>query len=382
MAPGPASGLAAVTVYRIGFIVEQALSHALYGRNLQQHVSGDPDIHAHWELIAWETSGLLRHLPIYRSNWTVRAGLRARRAIARMTAQAQLDALFFHTQVPAVLSMRWVRRVPSIISLDATPLQYDTFGERYRHRVGPAWLEHVKRMVHRRCFRAARRLVAWSDWAKRGLTNEYDVPAEKISVIPPGVDVGAWARPTPRTRHTGPVKILFVGGDLKRKGGEVLLDVFRTVRPLGAELHLVTRDSVASEPGVFVYNRMEPNSMALRQLYHESDIFCLPTFADCLPLVLSEAGAAGLPLVATDVAGIREIVEDGVTGLLVPVGDARALAVALRALVTNPDLRLEHGARAAKVVAFKFNAQGSTRRLLGLLKRECAAAAAPHRNAT
>src|SRR5262249_7700708 len=161
--------------------------------------------------------------PIYRSNWTVRAGLRARRAIARMSAHARLDALFFHTQVPAVLSMRWLRRVPSIISLDATPRQYDTLGAFYRHRVGPDWLEHLQWQRHRGCFRAARHLVAWSEWAKRGLTNEYEVAADKISVIPPGVDVGDWARPTPRARHPGPVKILFVGGDLERKGGSLLI---------------------------------------------------------------------------------------------------------------------------------------------------------------
>ena len=357
--------------YRIGFIVEQTLGHVTHARTLQRNVSCDVDIRACWEPIAWETSGVARHLPIFRSNWTVRAGFRARRAITRLAAEARLDALFFHTQVPAVLSTTWIRRVPSIISLDATPLQYDTFAEHYGHRVGPAWLERVKRELHRRCFRAARGLVAWSDWAKRGLTSEYGVPAEKIAVIPPGVDIGDWTCPTARRHRPGPVKILFVGGDLKRKGGPLLLEAFRSVRPLGAELHVVTPDPVEAEPGVFVYGRMPPNSPVLKQLYHESDVFCLPTHGDCLPIVLAEAGAAGLALVASDLGGIREIVEDGVTGCLVPAGDARAVASALRALVVNPDLRLEQGARAAAVAALKFDAERNTRRLLDLLKRAC-----------
>ena len=360
--------------YRIGFIVEQALGHVTYARNLQRNVSSDPDIRACWELIAWETSGLASRLPIYRSNWTVRAGLRARRAIRRMAAQARLDALFFHTQVPAMLSMGWIRGLPSVISLDATPRQYDAFGAIYGHRVGPAWLEHVKWKLHRRCFRAARRLVAWSDWARRGLTSEYEVPTEKISVIPPGVNVGDWTRPTPRQRHADPVKILFVGGDVKRKGGPLLIEAFRSLRPLGAELHVVTGDNMPMEPGVVVHRRIEPNSAALRQLYHESDIFCLPTLADCFPTVLSEAGAAGLPLVATDLAGIPEIVEDRVTGLLVPVGDVRALAAALRALVINADLRLEQGARAARRGRPASSRSTAIRGVVELLKRECAPA--------
>ena len=193
-----------VTSYRIAFVLEQALGHATHARNLRRHVSREPDIRACWAPIPWETRGVASHLPIYRSNWTVRAGIRARRAIGGIAARGQLDALFFHTQVPAVLARKWIRRVPSIVSLDATPLQYDALGEHYGHRVGPAWVEHLKWRLHRECFRAARGLVAWSDWAKQGLTTEYGVPAEKVSVIPPGVDVGDWARPTPRRRHAGP----------------------------------------------------------------------------------------------------------------------------------------------------------------------------------
>jgi glycosyltransferase involved in cell wall biosynthesis len=267
-----------------------------------------------------------------------------------------------------------MRRVPSIVSLDATPLQYDAMGEVYHHAQGPAWLERLKWTLNRDCFRAARHMVAWSHWAKRGLVCDYEVPAEKVTVIPPGVNVTEWMRPTPRIRHTGPVKVLFVGGDLKRKGGLLLIEAFRALRPLGVELHVVTRDIIPTEPGLFVYNQMEPNSAPLKQLYHDSDIFCLPTYGDSLAIVLAEAGAAGLPLVATHVAGIGEIVETGVTGVLTQPGDARALVSVLEPLVRDPDLRLDLGAGAAKLVARELDAQRNTRRLLDLLKRESEAA--------
>jgi len=114
---------------------------------------------------------------------------------------------------------------------------------------------------------------------------------------------------------------------------------------------------------------MQRNSVALKQLYYESDIFCLPTYGDCLPMVLSEAGAAGLPVISTRVAGIPEIVEDGTTGFLVPPGDAPALVDALKSLVRNPQLRLVQGERAVDVVTREFDAQRNARRLLSLLKQ-------------
>jgi glycosyltransferase involved in cell wall biosynthesis len=358
-----------MTTYKLGFILEQALGHITHTQNLQRNVPRDPDVQPFWGLVPWETQGLAGRIPVYKSNWTVRAGLRARHAVAGITRQTHLDALFFHTQVPAVLSSNWVRRVPSVVSLDATPIQYDSLGQFYSHQQGSAWLEHLKWKLNRDCFRAARHIVAWSQWAKQGLVDAYEVPAEKVTVIPPGVNAADWVCPTPRRLHDRPVKILFVGGDLERKGGLLLLEAFRALRPMGVELHLVTRSKLPEEPGLFTYTQMQPNSAALKQLYYESDIFCLPTYGDCLPMVLSEAGAAGLPVVSTRVAGIPEIVEDGTTGFLVPTGDVLALTNALKSLVRNPQLRLVQGQRAVDVVTREFDAQRNARRLLTLLKQ-------------
>jgi glycosyltransferase involved in cell wall biosynthesis len=211
--------------------------------------------------------------------------------------------------------------------------------------------------------------VTWSQWAKRGLVGDYEVPAAKVVVIPPGVNSGEWARPTPRARHDGPIKILFVGGDLERKGGRLLLEAFRAIRPLGVELHIVTRDALPAEPGIVTHQQMPPNSDALKRLYHDCDLFCLPTYGDCLPMVLSEAGAAGLPSVATSVGAIPEIVREGETGLLIPVGDVPALTAALRRLVLDEELRLRMGERAANLVVREYDARRNAGRLLDLLKQ-------------
>lgn len=358
-----------MTTYQFGFILEQALGHITHTKNLQQNVASDGDVQPHWGLIPFDAQGLAGRVPLYSSNWTLRAGVRARRTVARLASHAQLDALFFHTQVPAVLSTSWIKRIPSVISLDATPLQYDALGQVYGHAPGAAWIERLKWQLNRDCFRAAHHLVTWSAWAKQGLVDEYEVPAEKITVIPPGVNTHTWARSAARLAHDRPVKILFVGGDFERKGGLLLLEAFRAVRRHGAELHVVTRAALPSEPGLFVYTNMQPNSAELKELYFSADLFCLPTYGDCLPMVLSEAGAAGLPVITTRVAAIPELVRDGETGVLVPVGDVAALTNALTQLVVDRALRLRQGERAVEVVSATFDAERNTRRLLDLLKQ-------------
>ena len=364
-------------MYKVGFIIEQTLGHITHGKNLQKNVSKDESVVAMWGLPAWEGGIFSKMLPIYKSNWTVRAGLQARSAVATMRRKGRLDALFFHTQVVATLSIDQIRRVPSVVSLDAAPLQYEELGEFYQHIEGPEWFERLKFRLNMNCFRAAKHLVTWSHWAKESLVADYDVNPDRVTVIPPGVNPSEWARPSQRNGNNSVVRILFVGGDLKRKGGYDLLEAFRHLREEELEgwgikpdiqLHLVTKDQISEEPGLFVYNDMQPNSPALKQLYHDSHIFCLPTYGDCLPMVLSEAGAAGLPLVSTEVAAIPEVVRNGETGYLVPIGDVITLRAALRRLVYDPALRGKLGEGARCLVDKHHNAPQNANQLLELLK--------------
>jgi len=85
----------------------------------------------------------------------------------------------------------------------------------------------------------------------------------------------------------------------------------------------------------------------MAQVMAESHIVCLPSkYGEGVPKVLLEAAAAGRPVVATDTAGCREVVQDGVEGLLVPPADSHALAVALRQLLAAPDVRAAMGVAA------------------------------------
>jgi glycosyltransferase involved in cell wall biosynthesis len=364
---------------RIGFVLEHSLGHITHADNLRAALADQDAIAADIYDVPWETAGLPARIPGFNSNWTVRSGIRAWRSIRRMQRDRPLDALFVHTQVPAVLSSGWFRSIPAVVSLDATPLQYDSLGASYDHGVGPAPLERLKWRAARASLDRAAHIVTWSQWAKDGVTDGYGIPAPKVTVIPPGVRPELWSPPCRTDRRNDQVRILFVGGDLERKGGEVLLAAFARTRAalaarpggeaIDARLDLVTKTPVPDIPGVQVHHGLGPNSRALIELYNGADVFCLPTFGDCLPMVLSEAGAAGLALVSTAVAGIPEIVDDGVTGLLVPTGDIEALEVALTRLAEQPELRRRLGAAAAARVATRYDAPANCAELVDLLVR-------------
>ncbi len=361
--------------YRLCFIVEQELGHKTHSQNLRRMFEHEPGFETRWVLPAWNTAGLAGKIPLYRSNWTLQAGAQARRGLAQQRRLGALDGLFFHTQVPAVLALDWIRRYPSVVSLDATPLQYDALGEAYDHHPGPTWLENLKLRQYRACFQAARHLVTWTQWAKDGLTAGYGVSPDKITVVPPGVNVREWARPGAVAKAPGTIKILFVGGNLERKGGIELLEAFRHLRNQTpsdgprVELHLVTKDPVPEQPGVFPHYGMQPNTPALKDLYFTSDIFCLPTHGDCLPMALAEAGAAEMPIVSTNLAGIPELVLEGQNGYLVAPKDVKSLVDALAQLIADPSRRAEMGVRSREIVSTGHNVEQNAHLLAGILRR-------------
>jgi glycosyltransferase involved in cell wall biosynthesis len=91
-------------------------------------------------------------------------------------------------------------------------------------------------------------------------------------------------------------------------------------------------------------------------VFAQAQIVCLPTYyGEGLPKSLLEAGASGCAIVTTDIAGCREVVRDGVTGWLVPIRDAAALATALREAIERPELRQQYGASVRELVAAVFS---------------------------
>ena len=131
----------------------------------------------------------------------------------------------------------------------------------------------------------------------------------------------------------------------------------------------MTRDPVESAPGVVVHHNIDNNSLDLLRLYQASDVFVLPTMADCFSNASIEAMAVGLPVITTNMGGIPDIVEHGKTGLLVEPGDGQELAAALTQLTHSQSERESFGKAARERALRLFDARINAGRILGLVKR-------------
>ncbi|HSZ70675.1 MAG TPA: lysylphosphatidylglycerol synthase domain-containing protein [Solirubrobacteraceae bacterium] len=156
-----------------------------------------------------------------------------------------------------------------------------------------------------------------------------------------------------------PLRVLFVGQAVERKGLPVLLRAFEALREhVPATLTLVGASAEEIAPlllddrGVSALGKVSEERKAAELA--RADVLCAPSLGgESFGMVLTEAFAAGTPVVASDIAGYRDVVRDGIDGVLTPRGDARALAEALRQLALAPQRRVEM-ARAARERAERF----------------------------
>lgn len=350
--------------------MEQTLGHVTHAENFRYWIAKDPDIRPTWIPIPCDTPDLWGQ--VVTPNWTVKASLLAWKAVRAALRSERLDGLFFHTQVTALFAHRLMTKIPTVVSMDATPSNFDSIGTPYDHTPSRyRQIEAIKNALNRRTFNRARKLITWHEWGKRSLVRDYGVNADKVTVIPPGIDLERWNFPHPEAeRMTGPIRLLFVGGDFYRKGGEVALGAFQRHLSRVCELDIVTREKVNTRglSNVRVHHGLGPNAPALMNLYARANIFVFPTAGDCLPMVIMEAMASGLPVVTTSVGAIAEEVEHGVTGFLVPPGDEESLAAATLQLVQSKGLRRQMGAAARRAADRLFNGETNYGNVLTVCK--------------
>ena len=352
---------------RATFVMEQHIGHYAYYQNLRKFIDMDSNLIATWVPVTYSDSGS------FWSHWSfltqnVKGTLIGRGQVRSGLRRAPADILLFNTQVPAALAGKLVKRHPYLLCVDITPIQYDQMAAQYGHKSdNEGLLSRYKHWVNVNLLQNAAYLLPWSTWVRDSLVADYGVPREQTEVIAPGVDLEIWR---PRSHATdGPLRILFVGGDYYRKGGDVLYEAFQRLPYGSAELHLVTRAQVEPEPHIHVYNHMKPNSPDLIELYQAADVFVLPSKAEAFGVAAVEASAVGLPIIATAIGGLTDTVVADNTGFLVQPGNAIELSERLYQLATQPELRQRLGQASRQRAEQRFDARRNAARVVDILQK-------------
>ena len=232
----------------------------------------------------------------------------------------------------------------------------------------PAWLRQLFRQA---VSRADRIVVLGNSW-KEFLCNTVGIDPEQVVIIPNAVPVPA----APHRPADGRCRVLFLGRLEQRKGADRLLAALHA--PAMAEIDC---DVVMAGDGDIDFYRDMARSLgvlgrvrftgwldrpAVVELMATSDVLVLPSLNEGLPMAILEAMAHGLAVVTTPVGAITDVIREEETGLLVPPGDAGALASALRRVITDSELRGRLGQQARALAQAEFDVAGYGARFIRL----------------
>jgi len=216
----------------------------------------------------------------------------------------------------------------------------------YYRGVGASQQSRIDRM-----FRDARRVIVLGSVWRTFVAETFQLPDLRVLILP-----NASAARPPRAPEAVPPEILFLGRLGERKGVPVLIEALGRL----AESGLDWRAVIAGDGDATPYRaEVDRSGLSARVSFPgwlgeaEADahlsraaLLVLPSEAEGLPMAVIEAFAWGVPVISTPVGSTPDILHDGVEGLMVPVGDAEALAAALERLIADPDLRGQLGANA------------------------------------
>lgn len=195
------------------------------------------------------------------------------------------------------------------------------------------------------------------------------VPSGKMAIVYNGVDTGRFRPPADPRAADGPVRIVAVGRMVEEKDYPLLLKALAELKRAGlAFVAEVVGDGPLAPQLRHLHAALDLGAQVrflgrcedIPEILRRSDIYVLSSKSEGMPIALLEAMATALPVVATAVDAVPEVIVDGINGLLVPPGDPRALAAALARLIADPELRARIGARGLRDVRTLFSIESTT----------------------
>ena len=298
-----------------------------------------------------KVSGAVSPIPFSGSTARITPSPLVYRRVKQILQQEKFDVVHVHEPSVPVLSLAVLRH--------SHALNVGTF---HAYRESNPVYEVMGRLIKRALNRLDGRICV-SEAVRDYITHYF--PGDYV-IIPNGIDCARFASPDiqPIERYDdGRPNILFVGRMEKRKGFRHLMRAYSYIKQAIPDVRLIVVGAFGDKEkapfvryararklrGIHFVGYVSPEE--LPRYYRTATVFCAPsTGFESFGIVLLEAMAAGVPIVASDIAGYRSVLEDGAEGFLTPSGDAQALARALFNLFHDPARRAqmsEHGKRKA-----------------------------------
>ena len=308
----------------------------------------------------------VHHWMVARSSINPLLELRALVDLVRVYQREQPDLVHHFTIKACLYGTVAAKAAPVYRVINAiTGLGHVFLGRRYRSRL----LRRALKPLYRAVFMSRRARVVFQNaddqekLIQLGLTEASRTRLIRGS----GVDIAHFTPPasTAGLFHT-PLQLLFPSRLIKEKGMEEVLEACRTLWSQGVALELLVAgdldtgnrssftaaelDALRNEPRLRCLGHVSD----MKALYASSDIVVLPSWREGLSRALIEAAAMERPIITTDVPGCRDVVDHGRTGLLVPLQNGPAIALAIRLLLENPTLATQLGHQARRKVVEEF----------------------------
>lgn len=296
--------------------------------------------------------------------------LAAFRRLERLAAKEKFDLVHAQLQYATVFGglLRQRTGIPMVVT---------------RHLIGDDehnWRERARNTLERWIIRRyASCVVTVSDAAQAYYAKRVNLPPERFQTIYNGINLEAFQQPVDKQHlreklglPTDRPIIIMVGVMRPGKGHDVLIEASRQIPDawfvlVGDGSERGRLEEQAADLGDRV--RFLGQRMDVVDILRAADIFALPSDSEALPTVLIEAGAAGLPSVASKVGGCPEVVIDGEGGIIVPPRHPQALANALRDLLDHPEKARQMGEKAFRRVQNTFTLAQQATALMTLYER-------------
>ncbi|WP_373479524.1 glycosyltransferase family 4 protein [Geminocystis sp.] len=175
----------------------------------------------------------------------------------------------------------------------------------------------------------AQTLIYTSQWAADSAVSNFNADPNKIKIVCLGANLD-FTPPVSQIYeklNSSKLRLLFIGGNWKRKGGDIVLETFNSLIRFGIDVELVIVGAIPTNAvndsrivTIPFLNKNKPSDYKKYvNLFRQSHFLISPTRADCSPLVFSEANAYGVPAITTNIGGIPDLIKEGINGYTLPL---------------------------------------------------------------